>query len=123
MSKKQLLTLIWIYVLSVLLILVCSVSFVLSVRKKKIPEAPSETEYIYVYWDKTEETDPLTPTEGWIVKEYAERVAIFTADGTLLRMLDTYTKTLPEADRRLLREGIPIRTESELYAIMEDYTE
>ena len=48
---------------------------------------------------------------------------IFKKDGTLLYVLDTYIKTLPEADRVLLGEGIPIETKSQLYSLIEDYTE
>ena len=120
MNKKQILTLFCIYLLSVAWILAASVTLVWSAEKTE-RETVEKTEYIYVYREQAMESE--TQSVGWVVKEFSDRVAIFTSDGTLLQILDTYTKTLPEADRRLLREGIPIASESALYSIIEDYTE
>ena len=89
------------------------------------PNEPTVTEkYVYVYADK-EETEETTaaPQESWIVREHERRIGIFSSDGTLLDALEIDTKTLPMADRILLREGITVRSRSELYALIEDYSE
>ena len=83
----------------------------------------TKEKYVYVYIEP-EDTTPQTEEEaGWIVKEYEKRIGIFSADGELLECLEIYTKTLPKADQGLLREGITVTTRSELYALIEDYSE
>ena len=48
--------------------------------------------------------------------------ASITDNGTLIRVIDVYIKTLPKADRTLLEKGFVVLGETELYAIIEDYT-
>ena len=87
-------------------------------QKVTIPEP----EYIYVYTEVEPEAEDTTPKEStWIVREHEEKIGIFTEDGVLLRVLDVYTKTLPRADRSLLREGIAVSSRQDLYALMEDF--
>jgi diguanylate cyclase (GGDEF)-like protein len=57
-----------------------------------------------------------------IAKEYENKIGIFDTSGRLLRSIDIYTKTLPKADRALLREGIELRSEAELISLIEDYS-
>lgn len=86
---------------------------------EKVPE-----KYIYVYVEPNEESDtPSIEQELWIVKELEERIAIFSEEGALLSHLEIYTNTLPIADQSLLREGITVTSRSDLYALIEDYSE
>lgn len=124
MNKRQLLTVTSIYAFATIwLLLLSAVILFLIMSRDTPPESPAETEVVYVYKDQSIESNSTTSEEGWVVREYEEQIAIFRPNGTLVRVLDTYTKTLPEADRRLLREGIAIQTEAELYSLIEDYTE
>ncbi len=131
-KKKGLLTLTSIYaILMTVTVMVCVSLLTNILRQKNTPSATvdGDSEYIYVYVTEPEPvteapvTDPAeTVDEGWLVKEYDQRIGIFRLDGSLLYVLDTYTKTLPKADRDLLKEGISIQTKEELYALIEDYT-
>ncbi len=126
MKKKTILSLTSVYALCMLLILILSCVFLIrALRRGQTPSPlPKDTEYIYIYVTDNAESDSADETEvsGWIVKEYSEKIGIFTQDGTLVQVLDTYVKTLPETDRRLLGEGIYIETRAQLNAIIEDYT-
>ena len=86
-------------------------------------EEPTE-KYVYIYADPNESTaDDTTVEETWVVKEYEKRIGIFSEEGQLLELLEIYTNTLPKADQGLLREGITVTKRSELYALIEDYSE
>lgn len=81
-----------------------------------------EPEYIYVYTEVEPNTDDTTAQEStWVVREHEEKIGVFSEDGVLLRVVDVYTKTLPRADRVLLREGIAVTSRQDLYALMEDF--
>ena len=106
---------------------VCLICTVIAVKERQY-KTEENTEYKYIYVDVTKsfttaktELD-LTPKSTWIVKEYYGQIGIFTEDGTLVRTVEIYTKTLPEADRRLLREGIRITTKEALESLIEDYS-
>ena len=68
------------------------------------------------------EAPPEEASEGYLIKEYRGQIGVFSENGTLLEVIDTYIKTLPEADRALLGEGISVKTKSELYSVIEDYS-
>ena len=55
------------------------------------------------------------------VREHGGIIGVFTADGNLEYTVEVYVKTLPEADRRLLSDGIFARDRSELLEIIGDY--
>jgi len=83
-----------------------------------------ETEYVYVKSDRTYPSDTAESTEQsetYTVREYNEKIGVFSSDGILVRTVDVYVKTLPEADRRMLREGIEITGEKQLNSLIEDY--
>ncbi len=85
----------------------------------------SQTEYVYVYVSPDEtlnETPDTSNTYGWIVREHKERIGIFNSDNVLIHVIETHIKTLPVADRDLLREGIWVSSRKELLSIIEDYT-
>lgn len=85
----------------------------------------SQTEYVYVYVSPDETSSQAPDTDsvyGWIVREHEERIGIFNSDNVLVHVIETHIKTLPAADRDLLREGIWVSSRKELLAIIEDYT-
>ena len=126
-KKNGILTLTTIYTLIMLLILACAIILLTNtLRKQAISLPTAETKNIYVYITETPEhshsEESVSQPIGWIVKEHRGRIGIFDQEGTLISILDTYVKTLPDADRSLLGEGIKIETEAQLYALIEDYT-
>lgn len=96
---------------------------------EKVIQTVVEKEYVYLTQEDTdtqynEGTDTSTSQdETYTVKEYFGRIGIFKSDGALMRVLEVYVKTLPEADKRLLGEGFEIVGKKQLNSIIEDYTE
>lgn len=128
-KDRKLLTLIGTYSAVLLLAAIIGVT-VLSSKLQKPPQVITqtvvETDYVYVYMG-TETPPPQTDATTevslvWIVREYEGQIGIFTEDGRLAKTINVYTKTLPETDRRLLREGIRVTSEEQLYSIIEDYS-
>lgn len=103
-----------------------------SVKKGKEAEEPSadcaftaQTEYVYVYVSPDETEKAPVDSSGacfWTVREYEERIGIFNSDGILVHVIERHIKTLPVADRDLLREGIKVNSRKELLSVIEDYT-
>lgn len=66
---------------------------------------------------------PESRAPVYLVGEYEGNVAAFRyGQDEPIQVLETPLSVLPEEDRRLLREGIPVETEAELAAILEDYS-
>ena len=114
---------------SLLLFVTFSVTAVILLRSLRTPEVQTvtNTEEVYVYLPPAEqESEPTSPDSeeapGYLVKEYRGQIGIFSSDGTLLEILDTYIKTLPEADRTLLGEGIWVESRKALNSLIEDYS-
>ena len=72
--------------------------------------------------ENIEKEETTSPENKYLIKEYKGIVAIFTAEGELLRELDVYVKTLPEKDRSMLSYGIKVKDDIELYSLIQDYT-
>ena len=96
---------------------------------QKIIQTVVEKEYVYLTQEDTDtqynegtDTSPYQD-ETYTVREYFGRIGIFKSDGALMRVLEVYVKTLPEADKRLLGEGFEIVGKKQLNSIIEDYTE
>ena len=91
---------------------------------------PPVTEIVYIpiisedVSDATSDTEIESETQQaeYLVKSYEGKIGIFTDNGTLIRVIDVYIKTLPKADRRLLEKGFNVTCEAELRAILQDYT-
>jgi len=120
-----------ISVLSTLLLLLCILT--LSVLKKKqtvITEIHTQVEQkteivthlVYVESESTTTEDTTSTTVYYLAKAYQSKIGIFDQNGTLIQVLDVYTKTLPQADRDLLEEGIELYSQKELNSLIEDYT-
>ena len=115
---------------AVLLLLILSATTIIllhTLRQSTQIRLPATPEEIYVYLpqetqESSSESNTETETGSYIVKEHHGLIGVFSSEGALLEIWDTYVKTLPEADRTLLREGITIKTKAELNALMEDYS-
>lgn len=59
--------------------------------------------------------------EIYYIKEHGEVIGVFDGEGELLYTVEVYVKTLPAADRALLKKGIAARDREELYEILGDY--
>lgn len=59
--------------------------------------------------------------ESFCMRECGGKIAIYTADGELVRMLELPVETLPEADRAALQSGISLSSWKEVLALIEDY--
>ncbi len=58
----------------------------------------------------------------YLLKEYDRRIAVFSPEKeTPVFVSEVYVNELPKADRRLLKEGIPVRSKKELDRLLEDY--
>ena len=72
--------------------------------------------------DKTDSSLPVDVLANqFCIRETNGRVAIYTADGYLIRLLDLSTDTLPSADRLALQQGIYLSSGKEVLALMEDF--
>ena len=115
-----------LYLLAMLAICTYTVTSVKSIGEENAStdSSSASVEYVYVtvpYPSETTEKDSVDE-EYWRICEYEGKVGVFLSDGTLYEVLDVYVKTLPEADRRMLGEGIIIKNEGDLISIIEDYT-
>ena len=128
MKEKRLLRGVCLYAISMLILFVFCVLFA-SKREVNFVDSQAETtsknETVYVYVEITseeKETAEVIARNYYKVCAYEERIAVFSEDGTLLEVWDTYVKTLPKADQRLLEEGLILFSEEEFHAVKEDYT-
>lgn len=61
---------------------------------------------------------------SYLVKAYQGKVAVFRfGEEVPLEVRDSHVDQFPEADRDLLKQGIPVHSEEELQRILEDYSE
>ena len=56
----------------------------------------------------------------YTLREYNGKIGIFENEA-LIYTLDTYVFTLPENDKKLLKDGIEVSTKEELYELLEEY--
>lgn len=126
-ENKRLLTLFGTYSAILLLAAIIGV-IVLSAKGTDTPpetQTVLETEIVYV-WAEPPFSSTIGTSEAeqwWTVREYEDIIGVFDSDGRLVYTLDVYVKTLPETDRKLLREGIHVSGERELRNLIEDYTD
>lgn len=105
-----------------MLIVSAVLSSVILIASHKAEQKPASTNAQKGQETKLTEASEQKPVL-FIIKEYNGKIAAFkegqdkpfkTVDGAVL-------KTLPEADRELLKEGIPIHSLDELMQLIEDY--
>ena len=86
--------------------------------ESEITESPNDviTEIVYIpiymesYYETQIVTEEIDNQQEYIIKLYNGRIGVFTSDGTLLQVIDVYTKTLPKADQDLLEKGFNIKS-------------
>jgi len=61
-----------------------------------------------------------TAPAGYKIADSGGHVAVFYADAPVLTT-DTLTDSLPQADAKRVREGIPAKTKRELERLLEDF--
>ena len=59
--------------------------------------------------------------DQFCIRETNGRIAIYTTDGYLIRLLELSAETLPAADRLALQQGIYLSSWKEVLALMEDF--
>ena len=119
-----------LYILSailslIFLILISTLSVAFVFYSKQGSKTISNTNTVYVYVSENIETSPVESEseDGWLVQTYNDKIGIFDKHGTLIQVLDVYIKTLPKVDQAELQEGFWIRSEKELYSIIEAYSD
>ena len=124
-----------VFLLAVCLILSISTLTVLQNAVDESNRACKEAQsFLETMGDQLKETEPPVedaevdnsiPTdvlyEQFCMREVNGRIAIYTVDGYLIRLLDVSVKTLPEADQAALREGICVSSWKEILALMQDF--
>ncbi len=129
-DRKKILRLMSAYAFVMLLLVVVALTTSKNVTPSSDATEPStsiyvQTEYVYIKVEDTNAdgiSDTAADTEKYIVREYMGKIGIFVEDGSLLDVIDTYVNTLPEADKRLLGEGIEIIGQQQLFEIIQDYS-
>ena len=101
-------------------------------RLAALPEVKYEVVTLtkYVYIEKEDGGDDSISTgkddadeQSYLIKEYCGQIGVFSLpDGELKYVIERYTKTLPEADKRLLGEGFVVVGRPGIYSVIEDYT-
>jgi len=63
-------------------------------------------------------------TEDYLLGEYRGCVAVFEPGDVLLpsRVTDIRLELLPQADREMLRQGIPVESRREMLMLLEDFS-
>ncbi len=132
MESYRILSVILLLLLSVCLI--CSVAS-LTVLRRTVKEADSirsEAESLLEELKKPTEEPVESDTDqdsiavdvlcqSFCMRENGGKIAIYTADGELVRILDLAVDTLPERDRIALQNGISLSSWKEVLALIEDY--
>lgn len=71
----------------------------------------------------SETTEIIEEAIGYVLKEYEGKLALFRENSEKpYKKLDVDTSTLTDYDKELIRQGIAVKTEKELNALLEDYT-
>lgn len=90
------------------------------------PESESDIESVTLPTHLTPETQPPLPDDDlsaslYVIAEMDGRIGVFDAMGSLLRTVNVFVFTLPEADREALEVGIPAYSWEEAVEIVERY--
>ena len=99
---------------AVIILFAVAVIFLISILlfRQYAPENKPETV------QNTQETQ-----SSYLVQEYSGKIAVYRDGGSSpYRIYDVYVNTLPEYDRDLLAQGIPVETLAQLNRLIEDYT-
>ncbi len=83
---------------------------------QSVKEESSETE---VEVDNSIPVDVLS--NHFCMREINGKIAIYTSDGYLVRLLDISVETLPHADQQALQQGIEVSSWKEILALIQDF--
>ena len=104
-------------ILSIFLILV---SVTLFMRVKKLNTIINNIDKSIKTLSLSAESD--SETTIFILREYNGYIGVFNSSDVLIDLINVSTKSLPEADRNMLRTGIYAFSKNELISLIEDYT-
>ncbi len=85
-------------------------------ENQSVNEEPPETE---VEVDNSIPVDVLS--DRFCMREINGKIAIYTSDGYLVRLLDISVETLPHADQQALQQGIEVSSWKEILALIQDF--
>ena len=90
--------------------------FLESLEDQQINEEPPQTD---VEVDNSIPVDVLS--NRFCMREINGKIAIYTSDGYLVRLLDISVETLPHADQQALQQGIEVSSWKEILALIQDF--
>lgn len=90
--------------------------FLESLEDQQINEEPPQTD---VEVDNSIPVDVLS--NHFCMREINGKIAIYTSDGYLVRLLDICVETLPHADQQALQQGIEVSSWKEILALIQDF--
>lgn len=119
-SEKSIL----IILLSIIIAISIMLSIIYATLYQQIKELHTTTnelkKSVNILYTASEKSD--FETVSFILKEYDGYIGIFDNAGVLIDVIDVQIKSLPEADRNMLRTGIYAFSQNELMSLIEDYT-
>ncbi len=136
MDISRLISVMCVFLLAVCLILSITA---LTVLRNTVEESKQACQDVQCFLESMEEETRLSeetpPTEievdnsvpvdvlsnRFCMKEINGKVAIYTSDGYLVRLLDISVETLPHADQQALRQGIEVSSWKEILALIQDF--
>ena len=112
------------FTLAFIACLFCATAIRLKSAEMQNEDIEYQKKYVYVEVTSYIPSTNVSTHEStlYIAKEYLGQIGIFDTEGRLLDTIEIYTKTLPKADRILLKEGIRLSSKKELEALIEDYS-
>ena len=90
--------------------------FLESLEDQQINEEPPQTD---IEVDNSIPVDVLS--NHFCMREINGKIAIYTSDGYLVRLLDICVETLPHADQQALQQGIEVSSWKEILALIQDF--
>ena len=87
------------------------------------PETPAATGSLTRIADEPAEEAAQEPEILFVLGESGGKLAILSPDRqTVYEVFNVYISTLPDYDRDMLLEGIPVKTTEELSSLLEDFS-
>lgn len=90
--------------------------FLESLEDQQMNDEPPQTD---VEVDNSIPVDVLS--NRFCMREINGKIAIYTSDGYLVRLLDISVETLPHADQQALQQGIEVSSWKEILALIQDF--
>lgn len=105
--------------------LICVISLIVSVITLSVclsmrAEMPKVLESITMS-ESTTQGDPISPI--YYVGLRDEKIVVSTPAGIVVRELEARAEYLPESEREMLRLGIAVYSNEQLYSVIENYME